>query len=61
MRAAALQFVMAHPAVASVIPGTKSPRHQEDNFRMMSHPIPGEFWEGLREKELIHPDAPVPQ
>jgi D-threo-aldose 1-dehydrogenase len=61
MRAAALQFVMAHPAVASVIPGTKSPRHQEDNFRMMSHPIPGEFWEGLREKDLLHPDAPVPR
>jgi D-threo-aldose 1-dehydrogenase len=61
MRAAALQFVMAHPAVASVIPGTRSPGHQEDNFRMMSHPIPGEFWEGLREKDLIHPDAPVPR
>jgi D-threo-aldose 1-dehydrogenase len=61
MRAAALQFVMAHPAVASVIPGTKSPKHQEDNFRMMSHPIPGEFWEGLREKDLLHPDAPIPR
>ncbi len=61
MRAAALQFVLAHPAVASVIPGTKSPAHQEDNFRMMSHPIPREFWEGLREKDLIDPDSPVPQ
>jgi D-threo-aldose 1-dehydrogenase len=61
MRAAALQFVMAHPAVASVIPGTSSPRHQEDNLRMMSHPIPGEFWEALREKDLLHPDAPVPK
>jgi D-threo-aldose 1-dehydrogenase len=61
MRAAALQFVMAHPAVTSVIPGTRSPRHQKDNLRMFSHPIPPEFWEDLREKDLLHPDAPVPK
>jgi len=61
MKAAALQFVLAHPAVASVIPGTRSPIHQEDNFQMMNHPIPREFWEELREKDLLHPDAPVPR
>ena len=61
LRAAALQFVLAHTSVASVIPGTKSPEHQEDNFRMMSHHIPAGMWEELREEGLIHPEAPVPR
>jgi len=61
MRAAALQFVLAHPVVISVIPGTKSPMHQKDNLYMINHHIHRDFWENLREKDLIHPDAPVPQ
>lgn len=61
LRAAALQFVLAHPAVASVIPGTKSPEHQEDNYRMMRHPIQSALWEDLREENLIDSKAPVPK
>ncbi|MDP7208134.1 MAG: aldo/keto reductase, partial [Candidatus Bathyarchaeota archaeon] len=61
LRAAALQFVLAHPAVASVIPGTKSPEHQEDNFRMIDHPIPADLWGELREEQLIRPEAPTPR
>jgi D-threo-aldose 1-dehydrogenase len=61
LRAAALQFVSAHPAVVSVIPGTKSTRHQVDNFRMMEHPIPGALWGELRGEGLILPEAPVPR
>jgi D-threo-aldose 1-dehydrogenase len=61
LRAAALQFVLAHPAVASVIPGTKSSEHQEDNFRMMSHIIPADIWSELRDEGLIHPKVPVPR
>jgi D-threo-aldose 1-dehydrogenase len=61
LRAAALQFVSAHPAVVSVIPGTKSPRHQIDNFRMMEHPIPRALWGELRGEGLILPEAPVPR
>ena len=61
LRAAALQFVLAHPAVASVIPGTKSPEHQGDNFRMMSYPIHADLWGELRDEGLIHAEAPVPR
>jgi D-threo-aldose 1-dehydrogenase len=61
LRAAALQFVLAHPAVASVIPGTKSPEHQEDNFRMSNYPIPADLWGELRDEGLIRPEAPVPR
>jgi len=60
MKAASLQFVLAHPAVASVIPGTKSPEHQEDNFNMMKYPIPHEFWDILKDKSLIDAEAPTP-
>jgi D-threo-aldose 1-dehydrogenase len=61
LRAAALQFVLAHPAVASVIPSTKSPEHQVDNFLMTSYSIPAGLWSELRSEELIHPEAPVPR
>ncbi len=60
MRAAALQFPLAHPAVASVIPGARSVAELENNFRLMSYPIPPEFWAALRDAKLIPPEAPTP-
>jgi D-threo-aldose 1-dehydrogenase len=60
MKAAALQFVLAHPAVVSVIPGTKSPEHQEENLRMLNYRIPKNFWIKLKEDLLIDVDAPTP-
>jgi D-threo-aldose 1-dehydrogenase len=60
LKAAALQFVLAHPAVASVIPGTKSPEHQKDNYRMIAYPIPSALWGELKEENLIHADSPTP-
>lgn len=61
MKAAALQFPLAHPAVASVIPGARSVAELEDNFRLVSHPIPGGFWAELRSKGLLPEEAPVPE
>lgn len=61
MKAAALQFPLAHPAVASVIPGARSVAELEENFRLVSHPIPGEFWAELRSKGLLPEEAPVPE
>jgi D-threo-aldose 1-dehydrogenase len=60
LKAAALQFVLAHPAVVSVIPGTKSPEHQINNLKMMKHDIPNDLWKELREQRLLNPKAPVP-
>jgi D-threo-aldose 1-dehydrogenase len=60
MKAAALQFTLAHPAVASVIPGARSVDELEENFRLASHPIPVEFWTDLRKSRLIPDDAPTP-
>jgi len=60
LKAAALQFVLAHPAVSAVISGTGTPSHVEENFHMIQYSIPQAFWEELRDKGLISAEAPVP-
>ena len=60
MAAAALQFVMGHPSVASVIPGARSAGHVERNVESFRHPIPAEFWAELKAEGLLREDAPVP-
>jgi D-threo-aldose 1-dehydrogenase len=58
--AAALQFPLAHPAVASILPGPRSVEEFETNARLLRYPIPPILWEDLRDAGLIHPDAPTP-
>jgi len=60
LKAAALQFPLAHPAVASVIPGARSAAEVEENFRLMTVEIPGDFWQELRAKRLLPEEASVP-
>jgi D-threo-aldose 1-dehydrogenase len=60
LAAAALQFVLAHPAVVSVIPGGRTRAEAEQNARWARAPIPGAFWEELKAAALLRRDAPVP-
>ena len=60
LKAAALQFGLAHPAVAATIPGARSIAEIEENLSMAAHPIPSHLWEELRAGGLIHPNAPAP-
>ena len=60
LKAAALQFVLAHPAIASVIPGARSLAEVEENARMVELPIPAELWAELKQAGLIAAGAPVP-
>jgi D-threo-aldose 1-dehydrogenase len=60
LKAAALQFILAHPAIASVIPGARSVAEVEENVRMVEWPIPGALWTDLKDAGLIAPDAPTP-
>jgi D-threo-aldose 1-dehydrogenase len=53
LRAAALQFPLAHPAVASVIPGARSADELEQNLAALNEPIPANFWEALKAEHLI--------
>ena len=58
--AAALQFPLAHPLVASVIPGALSATQVEQNIAAINQPITAAFWADLKERDLIRADAPVP-
>jgi D-threo-aldose 1-dehydrogenase len=60
LKAAALQFPLAHPAVISVIPGGARPEEVADNIAMAVAPIPTEFWAALKAEKLIDRNAPVP-
>lgn len=60
LAAAALQFPLAHPQVASVIPGMNSPYQVDRAASLIRHPIPADFWAELRQAGLIRADAPVP-
>ena len=60
LKAAALQFILAHPAIVSVIPGARSIQEVEDNVRMVELPIPGAFWAELKSSGLIAEAAPTP-
>ncbi|MDR3471351.1 MAG: aldo/keto reductase [Devosia sp.] len=58
--AAALQFVLAHPAVVSVIPGAARSSEVVANIASIDVPIPAAFWSDLKAQGLIDRDAPVP-
>ena len=58
--AAALQFPLGHPSVASVIPGAASAAQLWRNVETFSQPIPAEMWDELRAEGLLRDDAPVP-
>ena len=58
--AAALQFVVAHPAVPSFCAGTRNVEQLDQNLAWFSHPIPSEFWAALKARGLLREDAPVP-
>ena len=59
--AAALQFVLAHPAVVSVIPGASRPVEVTQNIASLERAIPAGFWSDLKTENLIDKDAPVPE
>jgi D-threo-aldose 1-dehydrogenase len=50
LAAAALQFPLRHPAVASVLVGARSAREVSEDVRLFSQPLPDELWD-----ELIDP------
>jgi D-threo-aldose 1-dehydrogenase len=58
--AAALQFPLAHPAVAAIIPGAMRPAEVVANLAAVSAPIPQAFWSDLKAEGLLDPDAPTP-
>ena len=60
LRAAALQFPLAHPAVDVVMVGARHQREWQDAVSMVQQPIAPAFWQALRQARLLPADAPVP-
>ena len=60
LRAAALQFPLAHPAVDIVMLGARHVGEWSDAQTMLAHPVPPDFWADLRAQNLLPHDAPVP-
>lgn len=60
LRAAALAFPLAHPSVAGVLVGCRSPAEVDDNVAMARTPVPAALWAELRERGLLPAHAPVP-
>lgn len=60
LKAAALQFGTAHPAVAATVPGARSRREAIENAEMVDLPIPADLWSELKSEGLIPGPAPTP-
>jgi D-threo-aldose 1-dehydrogenase len=60
LKAAALQFPLAHPAIRSLVVGMISPTEMDQNLRALHAPIPAAFWADLHDQGLIESAAPTP-
>jgi D-threo-aldose 1-dehydrogenase len=60
IKAAALQFSLAHPASAAVIPGASKPERIYEDHAAIAFKVPADFWRDLRDGGLVAPDAPLP-
>lgn len=61
LMAAAIQFPFGHPAVASVLTGSRSIAEIEQNVAMFRHPIPAATWDELRQEGLLPDHVPTPR
>lgn len=60
LKAAAIQFPFAHPAVCSILTGARSREEMIENDRLFHQPIPSALWDELRSKGMIAEAAPTP-
>ncbi|MEV6296325.1 aldo/keto reductase [Streptomyces sp. NPDC051896] len=60
IKAAALQFSLAHPVAAAVIPGATRPSRIAEDIAALDENVPAAFWHDLRAANLVSPAAPLP-
>ncbi|MEV6103642.1 aldo/keto reductase [Streptomyces sp. NPDC051940] len=60
LKAAALRYPFAHPAVASVVVGASSPGSVRENAALARQDIPDGLWTALVEEGLLDRDLPLP-
>jgi D-threo-aldose 1-dehydrogenase len=60
LKAAALQFCMAHPAVTVAVMGARNAAEVADNIAMSERAVPQAFWQELRARNFVDARAPLP-
>ncbi|MGY8636075.1 aldo/keto reductase [Bradyrhizobium sp. 14AA] len=60
LKAAALQFCMAHLAVTVAVLGARNAAEVADNIAMSERAVPPTFWQDLRARKLVDARAPLP-
>lgn len=60
LKAVALQFPLAHPAIRSLVVGMITAGEVDQNLAALRAPIPAAFWADLRSAGLIESAAPTP-
>jgi D-threo-aldose 1-dehydrogenase len=56
---AALQFVLGHPAIRTVIPGAVNAAEVEANVAILSRELPDALWSDLKSAGLLRRDVPT--
>ena len=60
LKAAAVQFCRAHPAVTVAVQGARTAAEVAENFAMAETSIAPGFWQELRARKLVDARAPLP-
>ncbi|QCQ91378.1 aldo/keto reductase [Rhodococcus sp. SGAir0479] len=60
IKAAALQFSLAHPVSVAAIPGATRPSRITEDTAALDQSVPAAFWHELRARGLVNPAAPLP-
>ncbi len=58
--AAAMQFPLGHPAVASVVVGSRDASEVKANVELVTRALPAALWADLKSEGLVPANAPVP-
>lgn len=60
IKSAALQFALAEPLVAAVIPGASRPSRIAEDVKALKAKVPNEFWQAMRQDGFIAAGAALP-
>ncbi len=60
LKAVALQFAIAHPAVSCMVAGVRTVAQLEDYPALFAERIPADLWAELKTERLLPAEAPVP-
>ncbi len=60
LKAAAIRFALAHPAVSGVVLGARSAQEIDENVAMAHMDVPRALWADMGREGLVDPEAPLP-